>query len=507
MRSKKALINTASGLIYEMIAVICGLILPRLILGYFGSKYNGITSSISQFLSCIALMKAGIGGASNAAFYKALAKKDNYEISAIVKTTQSFMNKIAAFFVAFIAVFSILYAAFFSKEFGFLFTVSLIIIISISTFGEYFFGYTYERLLGSDQCQYVFSFIRIFTTILNTIIASLLIVNGFGIHAVKLVSSLVFLINPIFIKTYARRKYHIDDKVLADNNLLSQRWDAVAHEVANFINTNTDIMVLTFFTNVMEVSVYTVYNTVIMGVRKVVYSFVTGFGAAFGNMYAKGEMELMEKNFRIYELIVFSMVSVIYTITAIMFVPYANLYTSGVYDVNYARPIFAYIITMAGAFSCIRIPYQNIVMCAGHFKQTKNGAFVEAILNICISIVCVIKIGLVGVAIGTVVANVFRTVQYVIYMSNHVLKRSKMLFIKHLLIFIAVFVFTNLISYSVFNLNCITAIDWIATAIEVAGVALILTIATDYLFYKSDLMSMLRKLNGALRIKNRNNNA
>lgn len=82
-----------------------------------------------------------------------------------------------------------------------------------------------------------------------------------------------------------------------------------------------------------------------------------------------------------------------------------------------------------------------------------------------------------------------------------------MLFIKHLLIFIAVFVFTNLISYSVFNLNCITAIDWIATAIEVAGVALILTIATDYLFYKSDLMSMLRKLNGALRIKNRNNNA
>ena len=165
-------------------------------------------------------------------------------------------------------------------------------------------------------------------------------------------------------------------------------------------------------------------------------------------MYAKGEMELMEKNFRIYELIVFSMVSVIYTITVIMFVPYANLYTSGVYDVNYARPIFAYIITMAGAFSCIRIPYQNIVMCAGHFKQTKNGAFVEAILNICISIVCVIKIGLVGVAIGTVVANVFRTVQYVIYMSNHVLKRSKMLFIKHLLIFIAVFGIYKLISYS-----------------------------------------------------------
>ena len=78
MRSKKALINTVSGLAYEVVAVICGLMLPYLIINNedYGSAVNGITQAIAQFLSCIALMKAGIGGVTRAALYKALAKND-----------------------------------------------------------------------------------------------------------------------------------------------------------------------------------------------------------------------------------------------------------------------------------------------------------------------------------------------------------------------------------------------------------------------------------------------
>ena len=55
MRTKKAVINTMTSIIAEIVSIICGLILPRLILGAFGSSYNGITSSITQFLSCIGL--------------------------------------------------------------------------------------------------------------------------------------------------------------------------------------------------------------------------------------------------------------------------------------------------------------------------------------------------------------------------------------------------------------------------------------------------------------------
>ena len=74
MRTKKAVINTMTSIMAEVVSIICGLILPRLILGAFGSSYNGITSSITQFLSCIVLLRAGVGSVTRAALYNPLSQ-------------------------------------------------------------------------------------------------------------------------------------------------------------------------------------------------------------------------------------------------------------------------------------------------------------------------------------------------------------------------------------------------------------------------------------------------
>ena len=75
MRGKKALLNSAASLMLEFVTVICGFIVPRLIIGTYGSEVNALTSSISQFLSYIALVEAGVGGVIRAALYKPLAEK------------------------------------------------------------------------------------------------------------------------------------------------------------------------------------------------------------------------------------------------------------------------------------------------------------------------------------------------------------------------------------------------------------------------------------------------
>ena len=88
-RSKKALRNTFFQLLLEVVTAICGLILPRLILSRFGSAYNGITQSITQFISCVALLKSGIGSVTRAALYKPLAANDSEGISAIILSRRS----------------------------------------------------------------------------------------------------------------------------------------------------------------------------------------------------------------------------------------------------------------------------------------------------------------------------------------------------------------------------------------------------------------------------------
>ena len=67
MRTKKALYNILAQIAYELVATVCGLILPRLIITAFGSGYNGMVSSITQFLEYISILTLGISGSTRVA--------------------------------------------------------------------------------------------------------------------------------------------------------------------------------------------------------------------------------------------------------------------------------------------------------------------------------------------------------------------------------------------------------------------------------------------------------
>lgn len=494
LRSKKAIKNTISSLLYQAVSIICTLIVPRMILLYFGSSYNGITSSIVQFLSCASLMVAGVGGVTRAKLYKPLSYSDNESISAIINATDMFMRRVALLLALGIVAFACIYPLLVSYEFDWFFSFTLVLILGISTFMQYYFGVTYQILIQADQRQNVISTIQIVTTIFNTILAVILLRLGFGIHIVKLGSAIVFSLNPIFINAYVKKNYKINKKVPPDTSALKQRWDAFGQSIAYFIHNNTDVIILTVFADIKIVSVYSVYNYVIANIRNIIVNFITGFGAAFGNMLAKGEYELAKKNLKAYELIIFNLTSIIYTTAGIMIVPFALLYTKDIYDVDYSRPLFALIATVAGAFSCFRIPYQTIVEAVGHFKQTRNGAIFEAVLNIVISLMAVNKWGIIGVAFGTLVATIFSSVQYAMYLSKHIIKRSIFIFWRNIVTVAIVAIVTGLLSNLLLTFTVNNFGYWIVKSVFIVSISALLTVVIDLLFYRDTLLYLLSKL-------------
>ena len=76
MRSKKAILNIISSLLLQVTTLICGFIVPKIIIEKFGSNVNGLVSSITQFLAYITLLEAGIGPVIKSALYGPIAKKD-----------------------------------------------------------------------------------------------------------------------------------------------------------------------------------------------------------------------------------------------------------------------------------------------------------------------------------------------------------------------------------------------------------------------------------------------
>ncbi|MBQ3128612.1 MAG: sugar isomerase [Clostridia bacterium] len=493
MRSKKALMNTTASLLLQFVTVICGFIVPRIIIGTYGSEVNGLASSITQFLGYITLFESGVGGVVRAALYKPLADNDINKISSIVKATENFFRKIALIFVGYMLVLAGLFPVLVNKSFDWVFTASLVVIIGISTFAQYYFGMTYTVLTQADQRRYVTAVLQIFTVILNAILVVIFAKLGASVHVLKLGTAAVYVLRPIILNIYVKRKYQLEKSAKPDKQAIKQRWDGLGHHIAYFVNLNADVVILTLFSKVSaafsiaEVSVYTVYHAVVYGIVSVTSSISSGIEAGFGNMIAKNEKENLNKKFGIYEFLSYIIVTVMFTCAGILIIPFVKVYTAGITDINYIRPAFAYIIVLAYAAYAIRSPYNILTLAAGHYRQTRNGAFAEAAINVVFSIVGVYLWGIVGVAIGTLCAMTFRTVQYALYLSKYILKRKFSVFVKRVLISAIASALSVLAVNALPAFTVDSYMTWIFYAIETAVVTVLTTLIVNLVFAKKDL--------------------
>lgn len=437
---------------------------------------------------------------TRAALYKPLAEGDAYTVSEVLLEAEQYIRKVALIFIAGVVVFAAIYPFLTADDFSWLFTFSLILIISLTTFINYYFCYARSVLLEADQKVGIWSIAEISSTVLNTVFAAALIKMGASIHMVKLGSATAFLINPLIIYAYTNRHYRIVRNVQPKENHIVQRWDALAHEIADFINGNIDVITLTVFTNIREVSVYTVYAYVTTSIRKVILDFVSGFNAAFGDMYARKEFDLMNKNLKLYELILFSVTSIVYSTALVMITPFVLLYTAGITDVSYDRNLFGMLLVFANAFTCFRIPYNSIAQAVGHFKQTKKFAYIEACMNIVISVVCVLKWGIVGVTAGTLFAAAFRSTSFAYYLGKHILQRSIWHYVSHVCSSFGIMVITYLAGRH-FMVSVSSIPLWIEKAVLITLLASFLTLLVDVIFWRDDLKLLIAKLFSSVRAK------
>lgn len=494
MRSKKALKNIMVSLLLQIAIIICGFITQKMIIENFGSAINGLISSITHFLWYIIVFEFGIGPVIKATIYKPIANKNKEEIEKILKVSEKFFHTISYIFIIYLIVLCIAFPIIMNNQFDWIFTLSLVIIIAISTFAEYYFGMTYRLYLQAEQKTYVADCIQIGTTILNTVAVVVLIKLGFNIQIVKLISVLIYILRPILQNIYVRKKYNINLKNVPDDYKLEKKWDGLAQHIASVIHNNTDVAVLTIFSSVVEVSVYSVYMLVVKGIKSIVQAFTGGVDASFGDMIAKGEKETLNKSFKTYELFYFTTITIVYSVALLTIIPFEKVYTAGIHDADYIRPLFAYIIILAEFVHSIRLPYSSIALAAGHFKETRIGAWVEASINVILSVTLVINFGIEGVAIGTLVAMIIRTIEFMIHTSKYILNRDiKYCFKRIVWIVIEVGIIT-IVSAVLPSIEVTSYITWVLYASMIAIVSSIVTIVMNSVLYKNETKELIKMI-------------
>ena len=152
---KRVILNIACTALCQLMTLISGLIVPRLILSTFGSEANGLVSSLTQFLNYISLVEGGIGSVVLTALYSPLAKKDNSKLSGVLKAAEKFFRQIAYIFVIYTIILACVYPMIVKSSFSWLFVASLTLILSFTLFIQYFFSITYKLLMQADQKMYI----------------------------------------------------------------------------------------------------------------------------------------------------------------------------------------------------------------------------------------------------------------------------------------------------------------------------------------------------------------
>lgn len=468
--------NLISALFLQIVTTLSGLILPRIIIMTFGSSINGLVSSISQFLSFISLLEGGLGAVVLAELYKPIEQRKTSKINDILISCNSFFKKLSIVFVVYTVILMIFYPIVFSSEYSYSFVSSLIFILSISTVIQYLLSITYTLLLQADQKVYICNIVASITILLNLLIGLLVIKIFPNIHIMKLLSGLVYLLQPIIYKKYFLN--HYDYSIVGkSNHKLKNQWSGFYQNLAHYITMNTDVMVLTVFTTFTEISIYSVYMLALNALRLIISSVASSYQSNLGKFIALNDNDSLIKSFKRFESLTWIASLALFSTCLLLINGFVNVYTLGVHDTNYYQPYFAYAMVLSQMFYCGRESYRLLILSAGRFRETNFGAIIEAMLNLVLSIILVRYFGLLGVAIGTLVSVVYRLIYFIYYLK----KDMNILNMKQLakeIVTITMVILINTIIYFCFPIGIDSILSFIINGIvvfllEVIGIYII----------------------------------
>lgn len=493
MKNKVLFYNSISPLIYQATTIICGFILPRLILGHFGTEVNGLVNSITQFLGIIAFLELGVGAVVQSSLYKPLADNDNVTVSKVIASADKFFRRLGYVLAIYVIAMLFYYPYLVKQNFSFTFTATLIIAISIRSFAQYFFGIVNRLLLLADQKAYIQYIAQTLAVITNTLGCYILIVFDCSVQVVYGMTSVIFFLQPLAIHLYIKKHYALNRKIHYDVEPIKQKWNGIAQHIAAVILTGSDTVILTVFSSLVNVSIYAVYYLPMSGSRLIIMSMISGIMALIGNLWAKQDLKELRKVFAWTEWLIHTGTTLIFTLTAILIVPFVQVYTHGVSDANYIQPLFGVLLVAANSGHCLRLPYNIMILAAGHYKQTQHNYIIAAVMNIVISIIGVKQFGLIGVTLGTLAAMVYQTVWMAWYNSKNFIQWPMRYFFKQMAVN-AVSAVSIFIVASYFTMTGVNYLEWVVLAIKVTVCGIFVAFLVNYIFYKEFMLKIADKL-------------
>ena len=422
--SQKIKNNLIMGILGQLTAVVLGILVPKLVLTNYGSEVNGLLTSVTNIYAYVAIVEAGVAAASCQALYKPIAEKNTDRANEILSATNQYYCKSGLIYFALILVLSAVYPVLVHSEIPYMTIVLVILFNGIGNVINYFFHGKYMILLKADGKNYIRTGLETLTNAAKQIAKIVLIAMGHDVVLVQFAAMLTSFLQMIYITLYIRKHYSwIDLKVKPDKGSIAQSKNVFLHEINYLITSNVDTVLLTVFSTLQTVSVYSLYNLLFSMINRVLRTVRESLEFKIAHLFHTNKHEFLQI-FRIFETYYLAMAFSAFTITLYFITPFIKLYTAGVSDAQYVDAYIPILFVIVNLLACGRYPMDAMVHISGHFQQTQKSAVCESCINLATSIILVRFYGIYGALMGTIISSLYRAAYLLWYVNKNILNSS-----------------------------------------------------------------------------------
>ena len=425
--------NLLSSLIYQVVLISLGFLLPRLYLDNFGSEVNGVLSTIKQIFAYLFLLEAGVGLATTQALYKRIGENDRDGASAVLSATNIYYKRTGVVYLAIVLAIAVVYAYVIPTSINRNVLFLIIILTALPALFSYFVQAKYRILMEVDGRKYVLNNAETALQLVSNAGKIIVLVLSDSLILIQLVYCVIYLSQLAFLYFYAKRRYKwLDLKAKPDFEAISQKNSVLVHQLSGMVFNNTDVLLISFLCDFKAVSVYAIYNIFFSQVQNFITSVVSSFTFALGQLFHTDRARF-DKLYNVYETFYIMGTYVVYTLMAVFLLPLIQIYTSGIDDAEYTNTLLVLLFVLMNLLANAKMPVSGIVEYSGDFQKTRSYAICEMVINITVSVVAILCMGICGAILGTVAALLYRCIVTIRYSNKKILGRSQMCTYKILL--------------------------------------------------------------------------
>lgn len=503
MRKKTAVKNSIIGLTSRIITMILSLICMKVFMQELGVELRGLNGLFTNCLGLLQLAELGIGNAVVYALYKPLAENNIKEIQTLMNLYKK-VYKYIGFIVMGLGIIFSFFIDFFVTDTqyakGYLLLVFFIqLMSSVST---YFLAYK-RNLVYADQKMYVNTLIDMVCHIVSSIIRIIVMVTmkSYVLYLlVQVVQTMVsnFLINYWCNKQYPYLKEHVVEAYDKIDELKNNVKNLVVARIGGLVYSSTDNLIISKCIGILQVGYMSSYYEIINILKTIVSSITEPIQPIMGNLVQeeKNEKRVLDI-FLTFTFIRYCIANIITVGVVIMLNPLIQIWLGKEFVLIRTISI---LMALDLFISIVHGPAVEMISVLGLFDKDKKISIGGMLINLGFSIFLVFRLDVVGVLLGTVIAQIFYWSARAFVVFREYFREGVKKYISKIIQYIVVWIVDIIILKTVqdrymINVNIISFIIMGCVCVIVSSISIIVCFINTYEFReaRSIIMGVLKR--------------